>query len=162
MMTVGMRLEDGVREGRLVRECNPTDSSEEKDQEMSMVNGGPQQQYPVYHPIATVTPDTNDVQNPGYQPQFPQYQQQPQQPAPRTQIDPTPMKYAELFPMLLERNLAHTKAPLPVPTRLPMGYRADLSCAFHQEAPGHDIEHCFSLKKIVQKLIQNNILPFLD
>jgi len=43
MMTVGMRLEDGVREGRLVRECNPTDSSEEKDQEMSMVNGGPQQ-----------------------------------------------------------------------------------------------------------------------
>ena len=68
MMTVGMRLEEGVREGSLVRESNPTNSSEEKDQEMSMVNGGPQQQYPVYHRIAAVMPDTNTVQNPGYQP----------------------------------------------------------------------------------------------
>jgi len=72
------------------------------------------------------------------------------------------MKYAELFSMLLERNLIHTKAPLPVPARLPTGYRADLSCAFHQGAPGHDIEQCFALKKIVHKLIRNNILPFLD
>jgi len=88
--------------------------------------------------------------------------QQPRQLTPRTQIDLTPMKYAELFTMLLERNLVHTKAPLPVSARLPAGYRADLSCAFHQGALGHDIEQCFALKKIVQKLIRNNVLPFLD
>ncbi|KEH40868.1 hypothetical protein MTR_1g036650 [Medicago truncatula] len=101
-----------------------------------------QQQYLASHSVVA-------VRNPGYQPQFQQYQQQ----APRTQINPIPMKYAELFPRLLERNLIHTKAPLSVPTIFPAGYRADLSYAFHQGAPGHDIEECFALQKIVQKLI---------
>ena len=96
-----------------------------------------------------------------------QYQQQPQQQAPqqsdpqnhapRTQIDQIPIKYAELLPTLLKEQLVYTKAPLPVPTRLPAGYRDDLSCAFHQGALGHDIEHCFALKKIVQKLIRANL-----
>jgi len=162
MMTIGMRLEEGVRDGRLVKESVPTSDFEGEDQEVSMVESQPQQQYPTYHHVAAIAPDTNVVQNPVYQPQFPQYQQQPRQSTPRTQIDPTPMRYTELFPMLLERNLVHTKAPLPVPARLPTGYRADLSCAFHQGAPGHDIEQCFALKKIVRKLIRNNTLPFLD
>jgi hypothetical protein len=70
------------------------------------------------------------------------------------------MKYAELFPRLLWRNLIHTKAPLSVPTILPAGYRADLSCAFHQGEPGHDIEQCFAFQRIVQKLIQKNLIPF--
>jgi len=116
------------------------------------------------HYVATVKPIINVVQNPGYQPQFQQYQQQyqqqPQQQAPRTQIDPIPMSYADLFPRLLERNLIHTKAPLPVPAKLTSRYRPDLFCAFHQGAPGHDIEHCFALQKIVQKLIRKNLIPF--
>jgi len=161
MMTVGMRLEEGVREGRLVRESNPTDSSEEKDQEMSMVNGGPQQQYPVYHPTAAVMPDTNAVQNPGYQPQFPQYQQQPRQ-TPRTKFDPIPVKYAELLPDLLERNLVQTRPPPLVPKKFPARFRADLSCDFHQEALGHDVEHCYTLKNAVQDLVEDNILTFPD
>jgi len=70
------------------------------------------------------------------------------------------MKYADLFPRLLERNLIHTKTPLSVPAILPAGYRANLSCAFHQGAPGHDIEQCFALQKIVQKLIRKNLIPF--
>jgi len=135
--------------GVLLKKGVPSESSEEKNQEVSMVKVWPQQQYLVYHHVAVVMPDTNVVQNLGYQRQFPQYQQQPRQQAPRTHIDLIPMKYADLLPMLLERNLVHTKAPLPVPARLPAGYRADLSCAFHQGAPGHDIEHCFALKKIV-------------
>jgi hypothetical protein len=47
-----------------------------------------------------------------------------------------------------------------VPAILPAGYRDDLSYAFHQGAQGHDIEHWFALLKIVQKLIQKNLIPF--
>ena len=83
MMTIGMRLEEGVREGRLVKESVPTNDSEGEDQKVSMVESHPQQQYLTYHHVAAVMPDTNDVQNPGYQPQFPQYQQQSRQQAPR-------------------------------------------------------------------------------
>jgi len=115
-----------------------------------------QQQYLTSHSVAAVKPIINVVQSKGYQPQFQQYQQQAQ----RTQIDPIPMSYADLFPRLLERNLIHTKAPLPVPAKLTSRYRSDLFCAFHQGAPGHDIEHCFALQKKVQKLIRKNLIPF--
>jgi len=84
IMRMGMRLEEGVREGRLVKENVPTDRSKEEDQEMSMMKGWPQQQYPAYHPVAVVMPDASIVQDPGYQPQFPQYQQQ-YQPQPQQQ-----------------------------------------------------------------------------
>ncbi len=72
------------------------------------------------------------------------------------------MTYLELLPALLQKNLVQTKPPPRVPDVLPPGYRADLTCAFHQGAPGHDIEHCFALKKIVQKLIRANLLSFED
>jgi len=49
-----------------------------------------------------------------------------------------------------------------VPERLPTGYKADLTCVFHQEAPGHDIEHYFALKKMDQKLIEAYLLSFED
>jgi len=68
------------------------------------------------------------------------------------------MKYEDLLPTLLERNLVQTKAPPPMPKKLPARFRADLSCAFHQGAPGHDVEHCYTLKNAVQDLIQDNIL----
>jgi len=70
------------------------------------------------------------------------------------------MSYAYLFPRLLERNLIHTKAPLAVPAILPAGHRPDLSCAFHQGAPCHDVEQCFAFRTVVQKLIQDKALPF--
>jgi len=78
----------------------------------------------------------------------------------RTPFDPIPMKYAELLSALLEKKLVQTKAPPPVLKRLLAWYRADQSCAFHQGAPGHDIEHCFTLKNAVQSLIRANILFF--
>jgi hypothetical protein len=127
---------------------------------MSVVKSQPPQQYLAYHHVAAVMPIINDVQSSGYQPQFQQCQQQPRQQASRIQIDPIPMTYADLFPKLLERNLVYTKAPSPVPVKLTSRYWPDLFCAFHQGAPGHDIEHCFALQKIVQKLIQKNLIPF--
>ena len=147
MMTTGMFIKEGVRKRRLGKESDSTNSSEGKDQEMDRVKSHPQHKYLVYYPVAAVTP-ANAVRNPGYQPQFQQYQQQPRQQAQRTQIDPIPMKYADLFPRLLERKLIYTKAPLPVPVKLTARYRPDLFCAFHQGASGHDIEHCFPFRKV--------------
>jgi len=73
-----------------------------------------QQQHLTSHSVATM-PIMNAIQNPSYQPQFQQNQQPPRQQAPRTYIDPIPMKYVDLFPWLIKRNFIHTKAPLLVP-----------------------------------------------
>ncbi|GAU46907.1 hypothetical protein TSUD_299580 [Trifolium subterraneum] len=186
LVNIGMRLEERVRQGRLVKENVPTNSvnkfgnnfQRKKEQEVSMVaHGRPQQQYTGYQHVATVS------QNPGYRPQFQQrphqqcqqpYQQQYQQQTPPQcaqqnraqrpppQYDPIHMKYAELLPALLERNLVQTRAPPRVPEKLPGWYRADLSCVFHQGASGHDTEHCFVLKYEVQRLIRANVLSFKD
>jgi len=39
MVNIGMRLEEGVREGRLIKESVPANSSKRKDHEVSMVKG---------------------------------------------------------------------------------------------------------------------------
>jgi len=111
-------------------------------------------------PVASLVASQN-------QPQFQQraerqHQHQPRQPAPRMQFDPIPMTYAELLPILLQENLVKTRAPPRVPNVLSVGYQPDLSCAFHQGAPSHDIEHCLSLKTEVQKLIEANTLLFFE
>jgi len=78
------------------------------------------------------------------------------------QFNPILMTYAELLPILIKENLVQTRAPPRVPNELPVWYQSDLSCVFHQGAPGHDIKPCFSLKIEVQKLIEANILSFKD
>ncbi|CAJ2674231.1 unnamed protein product [Trifolium pratense] len=185
MVNMGMRLEEGVREGRLAKDGGLSGGakkfgnnfSKKKEQEVGMVTQGrPRrnnyQQNPQH--IAAVVPAPDAFQNPRPQLQFQQrppqqYQQQPRQQfndqnrTPRTpQFDPIPMTYAELLPALIEKNLVQTRTPPPVPEKLPWWYRADRSCAFHQGAPGHDIEQCFALKHEVQKLIRANTLSFKD
>jgi hypothetical protein len=189
MVNMGMRLEEGVREGRLAKDSGSASGTKKfgnsfpkkKEQEVGMVaQGKPRrsnyQQYPQH--IAAVMPAPNTFQNPRPQPQFQQrppqqYQQQPRQHAPQQfnnqnrtprtpQFDQIPMTYAELLPALIEKNLVQTRAPPPVPEKLPWWYRADHSCAFHQGAPGHDIEQCWALKYEVQKLIRANTLSFRD
>lgn len=135
MVGMGVQLEEGVREGRLVNESVPAGSSKKKDQEVNVVKGHPRRQA---HPQF----------NPHHQAQkTPQY-------------DLIPMKYAELLPSLLERNLVQTRPPPPIPKKLPARWRPDLYCTFHQGAQGHDVEHCFSLKIEVQKCIDDDVLPF--
>ena len=75
MVNMGGRLEEGVRKGRLVREDAPINNTKKfgrEEQEVSMVAQQPYQQ------------------------------QHPRQWAPRKKIDPIPMKYADLLPILLE------------------------------------------------------------
>src|ERR1044072_5035574 len=120
--------------------------------------------------VATIAPIGNTNANMGITPQF-QQNQQPRQQAqqfnnnqnrtPRiSQFDPIPMTYTELYPALIERNLVQTRLPPLVPDKLPWWYKADVSCAFHQGAPGHDLEHYIALKAEVQRLVRANLLSF--
>jgi len=85
-----------------------------------------QQQYLASHSVAAVRPIINTVKNPGFQPHFQQCQQQylqsPQlqalqqpisqsQASGQPQFDLIPMKYAELLPGLLKKNLIQTRPP---------------------------------------------------
>jgi hypothetical protein len=112
--------------------------------------------------VAAITPATNAIQQPLYQPQQLYQKQQPRQQAPRTRFDPIPMKYAKLLPSLLKGNYVQTRPPPPTPNKLPAGFRADLSCVFHQGAPGHDVERYYALRNAVQDLVEAKILSFTD
>jgi len=81
MVGMGVQLEEGVREGRLVKDGTSASGTKKfgnsfprkKDQEVSMVaHGRPQQNYPAYQHIAAITSTTNTTQAPNYQPQPPQ------------------------------------------------------------------------------------------
>jgi len=65
---MGVQLEEGVREGRLVKDgTSPSGTKRfgdnflrKKEQEVSMVaHGKPQPHYPAYQHIAAITPATN-------------------------------------------------------------------------------------------------------
>ncbi|KAH1214369.1 hypothetical protein GmHk_14G042112 [Glycine max] len=215
MVNMGVRLEEGVREGRLTGESTPAASNakkfgghfaKKKDQEVGMVaHGKPQQNFTPYRQVANVA---SAIPNPSYhqqrphypyqyppqqyppqqyppqqyhpqqypsqqyhQPQYPQKQQNrpqtPQQPyhsqnRQKTTFDPIPMKYADLLPALLAKNLVQVRTPPRTSDVLPPWFRHDLTCAFHQGAPGHDVENCYVLKNEVQKLVRANLLSFKD
>ncbi|GAU40233.1 hypothetical protein TSUD_219430 [Trifolium subterraneum] len=156
--------------------------SKKKESEVGMVaQGGPQSRYPTYQHVSAITPTSQPQMTQAPPPQYPHPYQQPypQQPQIRPQtpqqpynypnrtqrnppFDPIPMKYADLLPALLAKNFVQTRPPPPVPAVLPTWYRSDLTCAFHQGAPGHDVERCYALKKAVQELIRNKVLSFKD
>ncbi|GAU51264.1 hypothetical protein TSUD_412510 [Trifolium subterraneum] len=190
MVEMGMCLEEGVRQGRLIRENAPTSTakkygnsfSKKKESEVGMVaQGGPQSRYPTYQHVSAITPTSQPQMTQAPPPQYPHPYQQPypQQPQIRPQtpqqpynypnrtqrnpsFDPIPMKYADQLPALLAKNFVQTRPPPPVPAVLPTWYRSDLTCAIHQGAPGHDVERFYALKKAVQELICNKVLSFKD
>ena len=79
----------------------------------------------------------------------------------RGQFDPIPITYTELYPHLVELGLITTR-PLTPPDPLPVGFRSDLHCEFHQGATGHDLERCFALKARVQELVRSKEINFGD
>ena len=90
MVSIGMRLEEGVREGRLIKGSVPAGNSKKKDHEVSMVKGQPRQQAP--------------------------QQFNPQKHAPRTKFDPILIKYAELLPTLTHGLVSCTWVVVDVPS----------------------------------------------
>jgi hypothetical protein len=72
------------------------------------------------------------------------------------------MPYKDLLPYLLARNLVQTRSPPHALNSIPHWYHPELTCEFHQGASGHDVEHCYPFKDVVQKLIQSKDLSFTD
>jgi hypothetical protein len=158
-----------------------------KESEVGMVaQGGFQPRYSTYQHVSAITPSSQPQMNQtlppqysqSYQPTYPQ-QMPPQQPYPQQNrpqnfqqpsnrtpryppFDPIPMKYADLLSALLAKNFVQTRPTPPVPAILPTWYRNDLTYAFHQGAPGHDVERCYALKKVVQDLVRNKVQSFKD
>lgn len=49
-----------------------------------------------------------------------------------------------------------------MPDKLPRWYKPNERCAFHSDAPGHDIENCFVFKGKVQELVRLGLIKFGD
>ena len=49
-----------------------------------------------------------------------------------------------------------------MPEKLPVWYRPDQTCTFHQGGQGHNIENCYGLKNAVQRLIDDKRIFFTD
>ncbi|XP_050919668.1 uncharacterized protein LOC127137237 [Lathyrus oleraceus] len=151
--------------------------SKKKESDVSVVSYGKQRRK-YQHVVAVSLIISTPMVAPIYQPQFSrqhqqQYpkqhvQQQPsnqqhQQPSQqalsqfnnqnriqkRPQCDPIPMSYDKMFPALLAKNHVQTRSPPPLPKDLAYWYKAYQFCAYHQGAPGHNIENCFGLKSDV-------------
>ncbi|KAI5435420.1 hypothetical protein KIW84_022013 [Lathyrus oleraceus] len=129
-----------------------------------------------HHQVSLVIPVFSNNQSTPIQ----QQQQQPQQRAntynnnntnnhhqqnferKKVSFDLIPMTYAELYPSLVLKNLLQPRNLPEIPKPLPWWYKPELHCAFHQGAPRHDIENCYSLKYKVQKLIKSGMVSFED
>ncbi|XP_050918894.1 uncharacterized protein LOC127136374 [Lathyrus oleraceus] len=175
---MGMQLEETVREGRLTKEAGASSHvkkfsnnfSKKKELDVSVISYGRQRRK--YQHVAAVSPIISPPMQQQHVQQQPPNQHPPQQALSqfnnqnhikkRPRFDHIPMSYAELFPALLAKNHVQTRSPPPVPNDLPYWYKADQFCAYHQGAPGHNIENCFGLKSDVQRLVKSGILSFKD
>ncbi|XP_050889058.1 uncharacterized protein LOC127094243 [Lathyrus oleraceus] len=72
------------------------------------------------------------------------------------------MTYTELFPSLVDKKHIQTRHHPPVSEKLPYWYKAGQFCAYHQGAPGHNLEDCYGLKSDIQRLIKSGILYIRD
>ncbi|XP_058751472.1 uncharacterized protein LOC131624533 [Vicia villosa] len=176
IVNMGMRLEEGIREGGLIKEAGSSLASggvkrfggnfaKKKEETVDAISRGRKRRYQpqqiaVVTPVVSQAPPQN-VQKP--QPQQPR-QQAPQQNQKRKYppFDPILMTYTKLLPFLLQKNLVQLRDPPPPPANPPFWYKVDARCAFHKNASGHTVENCYPLMSEVHKLVRNNMLTFKD
>ncbi|XP_050877776.1 uncharacterized protein LOC127081573 [Lathyrus oleraceus] len=127
MVNMGLRLEEGVREGRLKKGSS-------SDGSRKYVNGLPKKK----------EHDANTILQEG-----------------RRRLLRNSQCHQQVA-LVTPKNLVQTRTPPAVSKELLWWYKADQHCAFHQGAPGHDIENCFTLKAEVRRLMQSDILSFED
>ncbi|KAH1221622.1 hypothetical protein GmHk_12G034991 [Glycine max] len=105
---------------------------------------------PVAHPTPNTTLNTNQNTNQGRN--FPEKKS--------VEFTPIPVSYANLLPYLLNNAMvAIILAKIPQPP-FSRGYNSNATCAYHEGALGHSIEHCMTLKHKVQIPIDAGWLKF--
>ncbi|KAI5436554.1 hypothetical protein KIW84_022886 [Lathyrus oleraceus] len=166
MVNMGMRLEEGVREGCLTREEGSSAKlyeafAKKKKGEAHVVENqhyqhqNQQQQHQQYQQ------QQHHPQQQAYQPQN-NNQTSTSYDRKRVTFDPIPVTYAELYPSLIERKLITPHDPPVVPTNPQWWYKPELNCVYHSGAPGHDVENCYPLNTKVHDLVRSGILFFQD
>ncbi|KAI5411761.1 hypothetical protein KIW84_056725 [Lathyrus oleraceus] len=163
MVNMGMRLEEGVREGRLTKDEGSSSKryeafAKKKDGEAHAVQSHVKSRRPSVK-RKPVRPTSNQHQ--AYQPRN-SNQASMSYERKKITFDPIPMSYAELYPSLIERKLITPRDPPAIPAKPQWWYKPDMHCVYHSGAPGHDMENCFLLKTKVQDLMRCGILSFED
>ncbi|KAI5442749.1 hypothetical protein KIW84_011684 [Lathyrus oleraceus] len=159
MVNMGMRLKEGVREGRLSRDEASTskryDSNfgKKKDSKTNAISSGRQRRPQIIRNPPSCQQHHHQVFSFITQQNFERK---------KVSFDPIPMSYAEPYPSLVLKNLIQPRNPPQIPEPLPWWYKPELRCAFHQGAPEHDIENCYPLKYEVQKLMKSGMVSFED
>ncbi|KAI5418818.1 hypothetical protein KIW84_043157 [Lathyrus oleraceus] len=162
MVNMGMRLEEGVSEGRLAKDEGSSAKlygafAKKKEEEAHAVSSHVKRRPSVKR--KTVRPASNQHQV--YQPRnnnntSTSYDRK------RVSFDPIPMTYTELYPSLIERKLITPHDPPAVLANPQWWNKPELHCVYHSGAPGHDVENCYPLKTKVQDLVRSGILFFED
>ncbi len=83
-------------------------------------------------------------------------------PRPREVFTPISMTYTELYPKLIERQFIRPIPTKPFKPPYPRWYDPNITCPYHDGVPGHGLENCMALKRIVQQLIESKWLDFSD
>ncbi|KAI5413516.1 hypothetical protein KIW84_057911 [Lathyrus oleraceus] len=162
-VNMGMRLEEGVREGRLSRDEGSSAKRygsfvKKKEGETHVVSS---------HIKRRLSLKRNNVrpavsQHKAYQPRNNNNTSTSNYERKRVTFDPIPMSYAELYPSLIDSKLITPRDPPAVPTNPQWWYKPELHCVYHSGAPGHDVENFYPLKTKAQDLVRNGILFFED
>ena len=102
----------------------------------------------------------------------PAYATQPQQnnqfgnrndnraPRRKSQFDPIPCTYTELFPQLVAKDMVTPVQVPPLQPPYPKWYNLNAHCDYHSGAAGHTLENCVILKYKVRDLIKKGELSF--
>ncbi|XP_039019576.1 uncharacterized protein LOC120151103 [Hibiscus syriacus] len=124
-----------------------------KDNEVSNVKKYDSNNITVSRPQATTSSAPNPVK---------QGAKQPRQENKRVQFDPIPMTYKELFQILYDKHVVSAYHTSPMQPPYPKWFDINAQCEYHAGASGHSIENCMAFKKLVQRLIQRNVINFGD
>ncbi|KAI5397004.1 hypothetical protein KIW84_062998 [Lathyrus oleraceus] len=172
MVNMGMRLEEGVREGRLTKDEGSSSKrygafAKKKDGEAHAVQSHVKPRRPSVkrkpmrsasnqHQVAHIAPVFRDNQQ--YHHQHNNNQQSSQQ----YQQQHRPQQQAYQPHNSSPASTSYERDPPAIPANPQWWYKPDQHCVYHSGAPGHNVENCFPLKTKVQDLMRCGILSFED
>ncbi|XP_070018235.1 uncharacterized protein [Nicotiana sylvestris] len=96
-----------------------------------------------------------------YNPQLPQNNFRPQEPPRRRTFTPIGEPYSTIFPKLVQMGFLQ---PVPQTRHNPasLAYKAGVRCAYHSGAEGHDTNDCWTLRRVVENLIEQGKIVLRD